>query len=296
MTISQKNSIINMKLNYNLTNDYLFKLIFSNEEYLKYLLQVFFNYETVNIKYLNRELLKYNFNEKAGIVDLLIDADGEIIHLELQNLNRYNLEDRIEFYSSKLIGSYALEKGNDYKQLKPVRTFIIINYPYKLKTIKNIVKLKVLSTNYIFNNKKEYKILNLYEIDKNKLDSYNELYKLFKINDFDILDRKIKEKLPRQILEDMKKFNLNKEDRKNMEDIVELMRNEKEDYGAAYECGVIDGEKRGKKIGEVQGKKLGIASEKINIAKTMIQKKFNLDSISEITGLSIKELSKLNIN
>ncbi len=38
LTISQKNSIINMKLNYNLTNDYLFKLIFSNEEYLKYLL------------------------------------------------------------------------------------------------------------------------------------------------------------------------------------------------------------------------------------------------------------------
>ena len=52
----------------------------------------------------------------------------------------------------------------------------------------------------------------------------------------------------------------------------------------------------GKKLGEVQEKKLGIASEKINIAKTMIQKKFNLDSISEITGLSIKELSKLSIN
>ena len=142
MTINQKNSIINMKLKHNLTNDYLFKLIFSNTEYLKYLLKVFFNYEAVDIKYLNRELLKYNFNEKAGIVDLLITADGEIIHLELQNLNRYNLEDRKEFYSSKLIGSYALEKGDDYKQLKRVRTFIIINYPYKLKTIKKYSEIK----------------------------------------------------------------------------------------------------------------------------------------------------------
>ncbi len=261
-------------------------------------LQVFFNYETVNIKYLNRKLLKYNFNEKAGIVDLLIDADGEIIHLELQNLNRYNLEDRIEFYSSKLIGSYALEKGNDYKQLKPVRTFIIINYPYKLKTIKNIVKLKVLSTNYIFNNKKEYKILNLYEIDKNKLDSYNELYKLFKINDFSILDREIKEKLPRQILEDMKKFNLNKEDRKNMEDIVELMRNEKKDYGAAYECGVIDGEKRGEargeKRGEKRGKKIGInegiKKRNTEIAKSMYRENIDLSTISRVTNLGITEL------
>ena len=53
----------------------------------------------------------------------------------------------------------------------------------------------------------------------------------------------------------MKKFNLNKEDRKNMEDIVELMRNEKENYGAAYECGVMDGEKRGEKRGEARGEK-----------------------------------------
>ena len=269
MTRNQKNSIINIELNYNLTNDYLFKLIFSNEEYLKHLLKVFFNYETVKIKYLNRELLKYNFNEKAGIVDLLITADGEIIHLELQNLNRYNLEDRIEFYSSKLIGSYALEKGNDYKQLKPVRTFIIINYPYKLKTIKNIVKLKVLSTNYIFNNKKEYKILNLYEIDKNKLDSYSELYKLFKINDFDILDREIKDKLPRQILED----------------IVELMRNGKEDYGAAYECGVMDGEKR--------GKKLGISEGIAKVAKSMYQENIDINIISKVTGLTKDQLVSL---
>ena len=293
MTISQKNSIINTKLSYDLTNDYLFKLIFSNEEYLKYLLKVFFNYETVNINYLNRELLKYNFNEKAGIVDLLITADGEIIHLELQNLNRYNLEDRVEFYSSKLIGSYALEKGNDYKQLKPVRTFIIINYPYKLKTIKNIVKLKILSTNYIFNNKKEYKILNLYEIDKNKLDNYNELYKLFKINDFGILDRKIKEKLPRQILEDMKKFNLNKEDRKNMEDIVELMRNEKEDYGAAYECGVMDGEKIGEKRGEKRGKKIGISEGIVKVAKSMVNENIDINIISKVTGLTKDQLISL---
>ncbi len=81
-----------------------------------------------------------------------------------------------------------------------------------------------------------------------------------------------------------------------MEDIVELMRNEKEDYGAAYECGVIDGEKRGEKRGEARGEKRGINKGITKVAKTMIQKKFNLDSISEITGLSIKELSKLNVN
>ena len=52
----------------------------------------------------------------------------------------------------------------------------------------------------------------------------------------------------------------------------------------------------GFKNGILVGEKRGVANEKINVAKSMIQKKFNLDSISEITGLSIKELSKLSIN
>ena len=159
------------------------------------------------------------------------------------------------------------------------------------------MKLKVLNTNYIFNNKKEYKLLNLYEIDKDKLDNYSELYKLFKINDFSILDREIKEKLPKQILEDMKKFNLNKEDRKNMEDIVELMRNEKEDYGAAYECGVMDGEVRGQKRGEKLGKKQGISEgikkRNTEIAKSMIDENIDINIISKVTGLTKDQLISL---
>ena len=57
-----------------------------------------------------------------------------------------------------------------------------------------------------------------------------------------------------------------------------------------------EGFKNGVLVGEKRGEKRGAANEKINVARSMIQKKFNLDSISEITGLSIKELSKLSIN
>ena len=48
-------------------------------------------------------------------------------------------------------------------------------------------------------------------------------------------------------------------------------------------------------LGEKRGEKRGINEGIAKVAKTMIQKKFNLDSISEITGLSKKELSKLSI-
>ena len=56
------------------------------------------------------------------------------------------------------------------------------------------------------------------------------------------------------------------------------------------------GFKNGILVGEKRGEKRGINKRNVQIAKSMIQKKFNLDSISEITGLSIKELSKLSIN
>ena len=78
---------------------------------------------------------------------------------------------------------------------------------------------------------------------------------------------------------------------------VELEKNtmiaEANDEG--FKNGILVGEKRGEKRGEALGEKRGINKRNMEIAKSMIQKKFNLDSISEITGLSIKELSKLSI-
>ena len=79
-----------------------------------------------------------------------------------------------------------------------------------------------------------------------------------------------------------------------MEDIVELMRNEKEDYGAAYECGVIDGEKRGEARGEKRGKKIGInegiKKRNTEIAKSMYRENIDLSTISRVTNLGITEL------
>ena len=74
-----------------------------------------------------------------------------------------------------------------------------------------------------------------------------------------------------------------------MEDIVELMKNEKEDYGAAYECGVIDGEKR--------GEKRGISERNTQIAKSMYRENIDLSTISRVTNLGITELQGMfNIN
>ncbi len=92
---------------YILDNDYLFKKIFRNELYLKKLLLDFFDVKARKIVYLNTELIKSNKNDKVGIVDLLLDVDGEIVILELQNINRHNFKERLLFYSSSIIANYC---------------------------------------------------------------------------------------------------------------------------------------------------------------------------------------------
>ena len=82
-----------------------------------------------------------------------------------------------------------------------------------------------------------------------------------------------------------------------MEDIVELMRNEKEDYGAAYECGVMDGEKRGEargeKRGEKRGRKIGISEGIVKVAKSMVNENIDINIISKVTGLTKDQLVSL---
>ena len=74
-----------------------------------------------------------------------------------------------------------------------------------------------------------------------------------------------------------------------MEDIVELMRNEKEDYGTAYECGVLDGERRGEK----RGKNIGISEGIAKVAKSMVNENIDINRISKVTGLTKDQLISL---
>ena len=170
---------------YALENDYLFKRIFSCELYLKQLLLDLFSVKAKNISYLNTALIKANKNSKVGIVDLLLNIDGEITLLELQNLNRYNFEERLLFYSSSIMTNYGLKEGEDYKSLKTIKIYAIINYSFFNDKTNDIVRLK--RTNKTFTKKLEIKIFDLTKVDKNNRENkYYELLNLFNIENIDV--------------------------------------------------------------------------------------------------------------
>ena len=63
----------------------------------------------------------------------------------------------------------------------------------------------------------------------------------------------------------------------------------------AYRDGEEAGEKKGKEEGRKKGLEEGILTEKKAIAKSMLEKNMDIDLISELTNISIKELEKLKL-
>ncbi|MCI9433655.1 MAG: Rpn family recombination-promoting nuclease/putative transposase [Bacilli bacterium] len=281
---------------YMLDNDYLFKSVFKNPIYLKKLLCDFFNIKCTTIEYLNTELIKYNKNDKVGLVDLLLNIDGEIVILELQNIDRHNFKERLLFYSSNIIANYCLRKNEDYNKLRSIKVYAIVNYPLFNNDIKNKVRLK--TKREIFTSKLEYQIFDLTKVDKNnKRIKYYELVNLFKTKDLDKLTMIINNKLNIEILEIIKGYNLNGEERLKMNDIAQMMMNETEHYDTAYEAGIEVGTERGISLGINQGINRGINQgknqEKINIAKNLINKKVDIDFIMDVTGLTYDQIISL---
>lgn len=240
------------------------------------------------IKYLNTELVKTNRNDKVGIVDLLLEVNDEIVILELQNVNRYNFQDRLLFYSSVVIHNHGLKEGEDYNKLKSIRVYAIINYELFNYNIKNNVRLKL--KNKIFTKKLEYQIFDLTKVDKNdSKNKYYELVNLFNNQNLESLKIIVNNEINKKILEEIELYNLDEKEYKKMEEIEKLMMNETEHYDTAYEAGI----ENGISLGITQGRDEGKNARNIEIAKKLLNKNVGIDLIIDVTGLTYEQISSL---
>ena len=275
--------IQNLKNTYNLSNDYLFKQFFFNKRYLKELLFVFFNIKANNITYLNTELLKKNKLYKAGISDLLLNVDGKFIILEYQNINRFNFENRLLFYSSKLVANYGLKKKEDYKYLKKFKILAIVNYPYLDNDSLSIINLK--HKNNIFTKNMEYKIANIKAISKdNKHIGYN-LANMFTNNNLLDMEKYIIKDIYKEIFEKIKYYNLDDKEWLKMDEIAKLLINEKENYSGAYDAGKIDGINKGISQGITKGTS--------QIVINMLDDNVDIDVISKYSKLPKRKILEI---
>ncbi len=121
-------------------NDFLFKRIFGSEENRDVLL-AFLNrtFAEANrpllreIVLLNPYLDKDDPLDKQSILDIRAStSEGELINVEMQLFNRYDMEKRTLFYWSKMYASQLIE-GQSYSTLKSCVTINILDF----KLLKN---------------------------------------------------------------------------------------------------------------------------------------------------------------
>ena len=300
-----------------LTNDYVFKRIFSKDEChseLQGLLEGILGIKIEKVEVKNPEIPKNILDERLARLDIKAKINDEItLDIEMQTSDEHNLGNRSLAYLSKLI-SPQLKVGEIYQELRKTIVIWILNFNYfKTNTYHNIAHMrfdKVEKEKYIDKGYKEENGL----VTENAEIHFIELPKF--IEKEPGVESKLSQwlwllvgegeriKMAEKVNEEIKRAKTELEVM-SMDPKEREMYEEREMARWIYYTGIYDaeerGEKRGEKRGEIRGERRGEKrgiekgknEEKREIAKRLLEMGFEIEKICEITELSEEEIKKL---
>ena len=259
---------------YKIKTDGVFKAIFckaENKDMLKRLIEEAIDKKVEIIRLDVPEIIKKNIYVKGKTLDVLVKAEGKLINIEVNTYIDNELRRRnASFIFSKY--SEISKVGESYISMPEV---IQINLTSS-KSLPLVSKYELYDkenkTTYIDN-----LIIYEYNISKIKEKCYNKpsKYSLMSMLDCTLeeLERLNGDEMMDKIVKETKYLN---ED----SDFVKFMSVEEEDrlYINTWKA---------------EGKEEGILQEKIAIVKSMLEKNYDLEEISDITGLSMEEINKI---
>ena len=267
----------------------------------------------------DKELFREKPEDKLGILDLELDInDTEKVDVEIQLVDRSNIQERLLFYFSKLYYN-EVKKGDDYKKAKRVVMVAILDYDLDLtKEVKRMeTKWKLREENakdLVLTDKIEIDIIELSKVraeyERNKQNKKAQ-WALF-INDPNTREVKDIMKENEDIEEAVVTVHKMTEDEKmrRLADLREkAIMDEKairrKGYEDGHEAGYEDGKSKGLAEGRTQGRKEGReegleegreegrSESQRNIAKKLRDMGMSIKDIEQITELSKEEIEKL---
>ena len=217
-------------------------------------------------------------DDKVGILDIKAKIDNNInCNIELQVVDKKNIEKRILYYWSKMY-SKSIKEGENYEKLE--KTIVILITDYELKGLKEIkkymTKWNIREEEYqkiILTDVMEIYIMELPKFKKYKEKEDNKLNSWVKfIEEPEVVDVKENEEIgkAKKVLE-------------------EISQDEHERYLAELRQKYI----MDKKAIEDAGFDKGMEKKTIDIAKKMIEKNMEIKDIMELTGLTEEEIKNL---
>ena len=283
----------------NPTNDYVFGRIFGykgNENITKGLLESITNEKYKSLEIANSvPTIKDLQDDKIGILDIKATADNNsIFNIEMQVAKNKNIADRILWYWSNLY-SNSINKGEDYIKTKKAIAILIADF-----NLSNLTKIPNFHTSWHI---REDEFLGIILTEKLELHII-ELKKL-EVNSNQNAKQKKLTKWLRFILNPSKKEDLNMEEDEDIKAarkvLEQISQDEKErekarlrdkyvrEMNSSRNEGYAEGKADGLSVGRLEGK----ASEKLKIAKIMLQEGSDIKFIVKCTGLTEEEVKKL---
>ena len=247
------------------------------------------------------------WDDKVGILDVKAKIDNKInCDIEMQVVDKKNVEKRILFYTSKMYVQ-SITEGKDYSELQKCIAILITDYEILgLKEIeKYITKWNIREEDYgnvILTDAIEIYIIELPKVEKYKrgeaLDLWVEFIKNPKVINMsngeikkakEVLEKISQDKNERYLAELREKFIM---DQKAIED-AGYDKGLSAGIEQGIEQGLKQGVEQGLKQGVEQGIKQGEENKKIELAKKMKQEGIDIETIQKITELSQEEISRL---
>ena len=270
--------------------DFVFKNIFGSEKHPNILIS-FLNatlkpkdlITEVEIK--NTDLNKGYIEDKFSRLDVkATTSNNEIINIEIQLKNEYNMIKRSLYYWSKLY-SEQLNEGEDYSLLKRKICINILNFKYlKTRMFHSVYRMKEIHTNEELSDIQEIHFIEIPKLEdgsdeKDMLVAWIEFLKNPESEKVRSLEMSVDE--IREAKDELIKMSNDDTQRELYEMRAKTLRDK---ISALNEA-----ERKGIKKGREEGEK----NKAIEIAKSLINLGLDKESIAKSTGLDLCEVEKL---
>ena len=290
--------------------DFVFKNIFGSEKHPNILIS-FLNatlkpkdlITAVEIK--NTDLNKGYIEDKFSRLDVkATTSNNEIINIEIQLKNEYNMIKRSLFYWSKLY-SEQLNEGEDYSVLKRTICINILNFKYlKTRKFHSGYRLKEIYSNEELTDVAEIHFIEIPKLEegtdeKDMLVAWIEFLKnpeSEKVRSLEMsIDeiREAKDELIRMSNDDTQRELYEMRSKTLKDKISALNEAERKGIKKGRQEGIKEGLQKGIQEGMQKGIQEGEKSKAIEIAKSLINIGLDKETISKSTGLDLNEIEKL---
>ena len=298
-----------MKAKYiNPFTDFGFKKIFG-EEASKPLLLDFLNAllplqnNIIDLSFKNTEQLGQTEADRKAIYDIYCENEnGEKFIVELQKAKQNYFKERTIYYSTFPIREQA-DKGEWNYNLKAVYCVGILDFTFddyenepEKSEVVHTIRLKN-QHGKTFYDKLTYIYLEMpnFKLREDELNTRLDkwLYFIKHLEDFQNIPSIFKDEVFIKAFEKAELAKLGQAELDSYENSLKIYRDLKGVIDTAFEEGKIEGLLEGKIKGNLEGKIEGNLEAKREMAKTLKNKGFPIDMITETTGLSVNEIEKL---